>query len=357
MMAFQVWPIIAKKGETPVVQSELKLLYSQRFVPGQQTEIELNPNNVLNVGHPGKFEKLRFTVNQIILRPMWASGEDPSQKLPDKSSPSATVEFRPFNPQLGQYDSSEGAFLSMDAGAFLQPNTAPPNSLSLAFDFGYCDGTNCMSRPGGRVDLQSVKFIDDPLNPAYRSRLSSLYPDPMPAQKVLDSISYEGEIRDAWLSFGDSERERLIAALHGPEGSVEVATTYGMRLIFDKKADGMVEIFARGMEARMDVWLYDEWLPSSTSVQTQDVPAERMARIYPNPSDGRFSISIGNANPAKVHMELFSLFGKKVDEKDYGQMESFAVCAYHNPQLASGAYLLRVQAGEQAWTQTIAIVK
>jgi glycosidase len=73
--------------------------------------------------------------------------------------------------------------------------------------------------------------------------------------------------------------------------------------------------------------------------------------VFPNPSDGNFSVSYNLASPKRVKIELDNLHGNKLmtlmdeNRQDGDQFESFSLTSYKKHELMPGIYLIHFSSG------------
>jgi hypothetical protein len=99
----------------------------------------------------------------------------------------------------------------------------------------------------------------------------------------------------------------------------------------------------------------------SVSVPDGDIPgvdqSEKEIKVFPNPSDGRFQVTLDYQGTEKVTAKVYDITGKLV--KDFSEelvREDTAVRANVNLESPkSGIYFLRVSIGNQVLTKKIII--
>jgi hypothetical protein len=70
-------------------------------------------------------------------------------------------------------------------------------------------------------------------------------------------------------------------------------------------------------------------------------------QVYPNPSNGSFTVSSQSMNADKLEIEVADIQGKVVYSADLGKVSGF-IHAIHLPNVAKGVYLLKITTGTQS---------
>ena len=77
-----------------------------------------------------------------------------------------------------------------------------------------------------------------------------------------------------------------------------------------------------------------------------------MAKVFPNPSSGSFTLAVQLPAPQEVHVRWFNQLGEEVFAHTSGALER----VFHfGPGLPNGVYLLRVQAGEATFSERMVV--
>ncbi len=87
----------------------------------------------------------------------------------------------------------------------------------------------------------------------------------------------------------------------------------------------------------------------TTSVNEQDKLKE--LRVFPNPSDGLFQLETKGGMPGEGQLEIFHISGQRIGQRAWAAPRTTVDLS----GLPSGAYLLRLRSGEDAWTGKVMV--
>ena len=96
---------------------------------------------------------------------------------------------------------------------------------------------------------------------------------------------------------------------------------------------------------------FDEGGVSNKDIYTSDLDFE----IAPNPSNGKFQMTLENAGSDQLQCKLLDLRGKLLFEKTIYPLQQQYTEAFDFSDLAKGVYLLQLSDGEQTGTRKIVI--
>ena len=103
--------------------------------------------------------------------------------------------------------------------------------------------------------------------------------------------------------------------------------------------------------------LYSRSFPLSDGDKTGVEKSEKEIKVFPNPSDGRFQLTLDYQGADKVTAKVYDLTGKQV--KDISEnliKEDTSVTAQVNLESPkAGIYFLRVTIGKEVFTKKIII--
>lgn len=75
--------------------------------------------------------------------------------------------------------------------------------------------------------------------------------------------------------------------------------------------------------------------------------------VYPNPTEGNFSVKFELANRENVQIQLLSLAGEVLSVQHFNEVQGLFNTRFSLPQLAAGVYLVKVTAGERSYFQKL----
>ena len=92
-------------------------------------------------------------------------------------------------------------------------------------------------------------------------------------------------------------------------------------------------------------------IKSSSGIE--DMQTTSKVDVYPNPSNGLFTINLSDIKDSKVKLEVYNLIGEKVWENNFNKENT----TINLSQLSKGIYYLSVKSSNNTITKKITIVK
>lgn len=84
---------------------------------------------------------------------------------------------------------------------------------------------------------------------------------------------------------------------------------------------------------------------------------DMLFNIYPNPSNGNFSLKLSGSNAERAQVEVYNLVGQKLYTTTIDMPGGMFTKELQLSDVANGVYLLKISAGDQVLTQKIMITK
>ena len=162
---------------------------------------------------------------------------------------------------------------------------------------------------------------------------------------------------------GEGNTWKTIATLSDTDGdqiyTVDVTSAkFGMELRYkysindDKEAYPLTGDPYRTLMVRYQNKLNDKYNAQSTS-GTNPLDVATSVRVYPNPSNGKFNVSISNQAPATMDISILNMQGQVVYNKRIADVTE------HNEtidnQLSKGVYFIRINNGTEVKTQKVVV--
>jgi len=85
--------------------------------------------------------------------------------------------------------------------------------------------------------------------------------------------------------------------------------------------------------------------------------AERRVMIYPNPAGNSFVVSVQSTGDANGSMSMYDLSGRVILKKDVELKDGLNGIHQLTDGIQAGVYILRIQAGDQQFSEKLIIVK
>jgi hypothetical protein len=102
------------------------------------------------------------------------------------------------------------------------------------------------------------------------------------------------------------------------------------------------------------VWgYYTVFGPAGNPSAINSLIVDEQLVVYPNPSNGKFTIENKLASKGSFSLEVYSIAGKKVFEENNIKYQSKTVL--NIPALSSGIYILKTFDGANSYTRQISI--
>ncbi|MCK4345560.1 MAG: T9SS type A sorting domain-containing protein [Bacteroidales bacterium] len=87
----------------------------------------------------------------------------------------------------------------------------------------------------------------------------------------------------------------------------------------------------------------------------ENVLSQDICKIYPNPSQGKFTVEIQNNSHSKLSIQVINETGQLIYERLYKNTKANSLIEIDLPDIPKGIYILRVQAGKYEYTRKIII--
>jgi len=111
---------------------------------------------------------------------------------------------------------------------------------------------------------------------------------------------------------------------------------------------------ADGDSGAINSWSIEICTAEYTSLAIDDFAFETF-RVYPNPSEGVFNLSLQSNNDAKLQVQLFDMRGRLVQNDSFNQSDAIINTTLDYNSIEVGIYLLKVSKGDQIGVQQIII--
>ena len=123
------------------------------------------------------------------------------------------------------------------------------------------------------------------------------------------------------------------------------------RFRFAEDAAGNLTGYAAGHR------LYRLAVPRPTAMADAPGRGDGLGAVWPNPSRGPVTVAYRTEAPGEVRLDVFDVRGRRVAGLADGPMAPGDHVATWNPgTLASGLYVVRLQAGPSVWTRSVSLV-
>ncbi|MBT3342198.1 MAG: T9SS type A sorting domain-containing protein [Gemmatimonadetes bacterium] len=214
------------------------------------------------------------------------------------------------------------------------------------------------------LDLRTDTWRSLPSLPAGGRRFPAVAFDARSGQFLTFGGERDGErFSDLWALTFDAPADPSKARWHmmGEQGAGPVARDRAV-LIYDTKRHRLVLFGGTGTSGHLnDTWTFS--LPTPTAILTPDGPEPTslaLSSIYPNPFNGQVRIQVRVPGSQRAKVEIFDLLGRRIRRLPWvaGMTTiTWDATAEDGQPVATGVYLVRLQAAESSVCRSVALIR